>query len=267
MASLAFQTKLKADLFYRWPSGFEITAHRMFGHQPQEATYICIWDLAFGRLIGQLSPAGVQAIMYAGKTLTLNFSDHDNALPPDFALPVDPDATFLTLQLASIDVKLASNKVSTTGLIRLPSGLAVRSDDLASARYLKHMEIDVPLVELKCLIPSGTADMAWTEVASLRADASIVVGRSETAWVERAAVQSNFIRTQDEETGRCAFLYGELPRGVSSRTALGSIGTRADPACFRLSAARPVVYAYTSAFFEVAYVIILTGFNQVPNPP
>lgn len=188
-------------------AGLEVTANRLFGPQPHTATYICIWSFYLGAVIGSVPPSFLQALSRAGSSIEHNFSDLDNSLPPDFTVPLDPDATFLTVDFHSID--LAIRGLGTAVQIALENGVTILFDDLASSPFLKHINVDVPSACIRFLAPLFGRAAPWMEVASLDADFSVVLGLSSSGWADRALLQRDFIEAQDALTRRCAFLYGQ----------------------------------------------------------
>ncbi|GAA5960722.1 hypothetical protein JCM21900_000512 [Sporobolomyces salmonicolor] len=193
--------------------GLEIGAHRLFGPQPRTATYMCIWSFYIGTIVGSVPPSFLQALSRAGSAVATTFADGDNALAPDFTVPLDPDATFLTVDIHSID--LAIRGQATAIQLYLSEGIDLRFDDLASAPFLKHISIDVPTLTLRALAPLFGRAAPWMEVASLDADLSIVLGMTTSGWEDRARQQLAFIAQQDSLTKRCPFVYGQGP-GSSS---------------------------------------------------
>ncbi|ORY77194.1 hypothetical protein BCR35DRAFT_353168 [Leucosporidium creatinivorum] len=194
--------------------GLEVTANRLFGPQPRTATYMCIWSFYLGAVVGSIPPSFLQAFARAGNSVGLGFVDQDNSLPPDFNVALDPDATFLTVDMHSID--LAIRGQGTAIQLSLSEGVTIRFDDLACAPFLKHIAVEIPTVTLRALAPLFGRAAPWMEVASIDADFSIVLGLSETGWAERAKTQLEFIAAQDALTQRCPFIYGKGP-GVSTR--------------------------------------------------
>lgn len=192
--------------------GLEVTADRLFGPQPRTATYICIWSFYLGTIVGSVPPSFLQAFARTGASLAANFVDQDNSLPPNFNVPLDPDATFLTVNLRSVD--LAVRGAGTAIQIDLPDGVKIRFDDLASAPFLKHANIEIPTLYLRFLAPLFGRAAPWMEVASLDGDFSIVLGLSASGWEERARSQLAFVALQDELTKRCPFLYGQGSGGA-----------------------------------------------------
>ncbi|BGP16903.1 Macrophage colony-stimulating factor 1 receptor [Rhodosporidiobolus nylandii] len=187
--------------------GLEIGANRLFGPQPRTATYYCVWSIYVGSVVGSVPPHFLQALSRVGTAFGTTFSDDDNSLIPDFSVPLDPDATFLTVDIHSIDVAIRGN--TTAIQLYLPRGVDVRFDDLASPPFLKHLSVDIPELTLRALAPLFGRAAPWMEVASLDADLSVVLGFSNEGWETRAREQLAFIALQDTLTKRCPFVYGQ----------------------------------------------------------
>ncbi|GAA5979280.1 hypothetical protein JCM10908_002865 [Rhodotorula pacifica] len=185
--------------------GLEIAANRLFGPQPRTATYMCIWSFTLGQIVGNITPDYLQALARAGASLGTNFSDADNALPADFAVKADPDATFLTVKSAAIDIAIRGQSTALQLYIR--SGLDLRFDDLASAPFLKHVSLDLPDLTLRALAPLFGRLAPWMEVASLDTDLSLAIGMSTSGWEARTREQLSFIALQDSLTKRCPSIY------------------------------------------------------------
>ncbi|GJN87915.1 hypothetical protein Rhopal_000870-T1 [Rhodotorula paludigena] len=187
--------------------GLEICANRLFGPQPRTATYMCVWSIILGDLVGSVPPSFIQSLARAGKAVGLTFSDSDNAPAPDYTVPLDPDATVLTVKVDSFD--LAVRGQTTAVQTYLPRGLDLRFDDLASAPFLKHLRVDVPDLTVRALAPLFGRAAPWMEVVSVDADLSLVLGLSRSGWETRAREQLAFIALQDSLTKRCPFVYGQ----------------------------------------------------------
>ena len=71
--------------------GIDILADRLFGPQPQAATYVCFWELNLGAVKGLLSAPQGRTLQSAIDSFTMNFKDPINAPAAEFALPLDPD--------------------------------------------------------------------------------------------------------------------------------------------------------------------------------
>ncbi|GAA6038491.1 hypothetical protein JCM8097_004593 [Rhodosporidiobolus ruineniae] len=188
--------------------GLDITANRLFGPQarrPRTATYMCIWSFYLGSLVGSVPPSFLQALARAGSAVGVSFSDVDNMI--DFTVPLDPDATVLTVDIHSIDVAVRGQ--TTAVQLHLPRGVDLRFDDLASPPFLKHLAVDVPELTIRALAPLFGRAAPWMEVASVDADLSVVLGFSSAGWEAKAREQLSFIALQDSLTKRCPFIYGE----------------------------------------------------------
>ncbi|KAL8281144.1 hypothetical protein RQP46_006502 [Phenoliferia psychrophenolica] len=193
--------------------GLEVTANRLFGPQPRTATYMCIWSIYLGNIVGSIPPSFLVACGRMANSIGSNFTDTDNSLPADFAVQLDPDATFLTVNLTSVD--LAVRGQGTAVQLALPEGVAIRFDDLASEPFLQHIDIDIPILYVRFLAPLFGRAAPWMEVASLEADFSIILGLSKDGWKARSEEQLAFLAKQDSLTKRCPFIYGGGP-GASS---------------------------------------------------
>ncbi|KAK4051737.1 Macrophage colony-stimulating factor 1 receptor [Microbotryomycetes sp. JL221] len=185
----------------------EVTANRLFGPQPRTATYMCIWSFYLGSFVGSVPPSLLQSLARAGSSVAYNFDDKDNSLPPDYEVVLDPDATFLTVDIASID--LAVKGQSTALQVDISEPVSIKFDDLAKDVFLKHVAVEVPALVVRALAPLFGKAAPWMEVASFEADFSLAVGLSSSDWIQRAKTQRDFIQTQDALTQRCPFIYSQ----------------------------------------------------------
>ncbi|GAA5833329.1 hypothetical protein JCM11251_005205 [Rhodosporidiobolus azoricus] len=192
--------------------GLEIGANRLFGPQPRTAVYCCDWSFYLGSLVGSVPPSFLQALSRVGTAVGTTFSDDDNSLLPDFSIPVDPDATFLTVDVNSIDLAIRGH--TTAVQLYLPEGVDLRFDDLASAPFLKHVSLDIPGLTVRALAPLFGRAAPWMEVASLDADLSLAMGLSSSGWETRAREQLSFISLQDSLTKRLSFMHGQGHAGL-----------------------------------------------------
>jgi hypothetical protein len=190
-----------------------VNANRLFGPQPRTATYMCIWTFHFGAIVGSVPPSFLKAISRMASCLAINFSDRDNSLPADFDVILDPDATFITVDLDSLDIAIRGQEAAIQ--IALLDGVAVRYEDLASPPFLKQICIEIPTVDIHFLAPLFGQAAPWMEVASIEADVSIAIGLSSSGWEEIANRQLSFIARQDLSTQRCPFVYDEGDGGGS----------------------------------------------------
>lgn len=75
-------------------SGLDVLANRLFGPQPHAATYLCIWDIHIGRIMGHLGTSEWRVLLAAGQSFGLNFSDPLNAPAAEYEIPGDPDGQY-----------------------------------------------------------------------------------------------------------------------------------------------------------------------------
>lgn len=115
--SLEKETSIEARLTRRgsFCSGVNLVGNRLFGPQPQTATYLCLWEADLGRVTGHTSPAMLSTLQKVGKTFALNFSDKGNSPPPNIELAVDPDSELLLLTTAPFRAR----KLNATSLLSL----------------------------------------------------------------------------------------------------------------------------------------------------
>lgn len=197
---------LKMPLLSFCYTGLEITANRLFGPQPRTSTYICIWSIYLGSMVGSIPPVFLQALTRSMSALAVNFTDQDNSLPSDFTVALEPDATFVTVDLGAIDIAIRG--LGTAIQLDIEEGVRIRYDDLPTRPFLKHISIEMPSLVIRFLAPLFGRAAPWMEVASLDADFSIVLGLSEDGWEGKAKRQLEYIAAQDGITKRCPFLYG-----------------------------------------------------------
>ena len=238
----------------------------MFGHQPRTATYVCLWEIMVGRLMGNLSPTSLLAFRQAAMCFVINLADSDNTLPADVNFVPDTDVTFLSVRCAPIELKieLATDLVA---VVCLPSGLSIAFDDHASRNYSKHVEMDAPAVEIACLTPSTENDSNWTQLAKAVFDANVVFGEANRKWETMAAQQMRFIREQDAETGRCAFLYSDQFDGMCHSEAFPTATDRlsySGPSAYDGPLFLPSIAAscYRSAFASITDLSAAENFHS-----
>jgi hypothetical protein len=77
-------------------SGLRITANRLFGPPPRNATYLCLWDFEIGAVRGFCSPTFLFHLNSVQKVFGVNFADAENAPAAYYSPPLDPDGEFIT---------------------------------------------------------------------------------------------------------------------------------------------------------------------------
>ncbi|KAF8271516.1 hypothetical protein EI94DRAFT_1770350 [Lactarius quietus] len=170
--------------------GVDILADRLFGPQPRASTYVCFWELNFGAVKGLLSAPQGRTLQSAIDAFTMNFKDPINAPATEFALPLDPDVTFLRISVAS--------------------GLHMASNDLAGNNHRKVTSLSVPKVIVRFLHSLGK-DNDWVEAGEIVFDVAL----------DSALLQAKFLAEQDEPTGRLRKLKigrGKRGRALPPRT-------------------------------------------------
>ncbi|CAE6416310.1 unnamed protein product [Rhizoctonia solani] len=211
--------------------GIDITANRLFGPQPEVATYLCIWEILLGEICGRLSISSVVGILAAARAFRINFADDFNAPSSDFAPPPLPDVTFLRVICPLIDVTVGLGpatdhmtpriqEISEDSLLHfsLSKGFSIQSTDRPHSSYASCMRFDLPAIGLRILQRVTGFHQTWFELASVSADISGEQTSAPLGWKEHTQEQLNFLRMQDATTHRVGFLYGsnlppaEVPR-------------------------------------------------------
>ncbi|KAH9083360.1 hypothetical protein EDB83DRAFT_2538792 [Lactarius deliciosus] len=179
--------------------GIDILADRLFGPPPQASTYVCFWELNFGAMKGLLSAPQGRTLQSAIDAFTMNFKDPINAPAAEFALPSDPDVTFLRISIASMELTWSAELVSVH--LYVPQGLRMASNDLAGNNYQKVTSLTVPKVIMRFLHTLGKNN-DWVEAGEVVFDVALDKYSSPSGWKEGALSQANFLAEQDEPTGR-----------------------------------------------------------------
>ncbi|CAL1706934.1 unnamed protein product [Somion occarium] len=185
--------------------GLHINANRLFGPQPHTSTYVCIWEIQLLSVKGILSTLKARILQAAGSAFGFGFSDPLNAPAAEFAIPSDPDVTFLKISLGSANIVWIAPDAAVD--ISLPSGMRFESNDAAGKSYAKVTSVRVPSMTAKTLLASPSLPNVWYEAAEFAADAYLDIYSAPTGWREKATVQTAFIAAQDSLTRRIAFLY------------------------------------------------------------
>ncbi|CAE6438798.1 unnamed protein product [Rhizoctonia solani] len=211
--------------------GIDITANRLFGPQPEVATYLCIWEILLGEVSGQLSVASVVGIMAAARAFRINFADDFNAPSTDFAPPPMPDVTFLRVVCPLIDITIGlgiiidsripgAQDTSKDSLLHfsLSKGFSIHLTDRPHTSYASCTRFDLPAINLRILQRITGFHQTWFELASISADLAGEQTEAPLGWKEHTEEQLNFLRMQDAATHRVGFLYdsklppAEVPR-------------------------------------------------------
>ncbi|CAE6460827.1 unnamed protein product [Rhizoctonia solani] len=211
--------------------GIDITANRLFGPQPEVATYLCIWEILLGEISGKLSISSVVGILAAARAFRINFADDFNAPSADFAPPPMPDVTFLRIVCPLIDITVGLGTITDSGIpsaqeaskdsllhFSLSKGFSIQLTDRPHSSYASCMRFDLPAINLRVLQRVTGFHQTWFELASISADLAGEQTGAPLGWKEHTQEQLNFLRMQDATTHRVGFLYGsklppsEVPR-------------------------------------------------------
>lgn len=188
--------------------GADVTAHRMFGPAPLVSTYVCIWDFVIGGISAQLSLDNVLMLARLGAVFDASLDDIDNPRAAMLALEPVTDMTFLSARIAPIDITILGRDRSALQVV-VPEEVMVRLDDRPCDSYLKHLEVDVPTIDVRALRPVSSTSDRFVAVARLEADMVLSLASTATDWEARKEKQIAFVRQEDRETKRCLFLYSD----------------------------------------------------------
>ncbi|KAL6305048.1 hypothetical protein BKA93DRAFT_731948 [Sparassis latifolia] len=183
----------------------DIVANRLFGPRPRTSTYVCVWEIHVGHIRGLLSAYEGRLLSAAGTSFGLNFTDVLNAPAKEFALPLDPDATFLKITVDTVTI--AWHAGSAVAELAFPDGLRFDSSDLAGKFYRKVTSLRLPCASVKLFLSSKKSLPMWYEASEVHFDANLDLYSAPLGWQEAARSQLEFIARQDELSGRARFLY------------------------------------------------------------
>ncbi|QRV79612.1 fermentation-like protein [Ceratobasidium sp. AG-Ba] len=196
--------------------GLDIVANRLFGPEPEVATYLCLWEILPAELSGSLSIASVVGLQAAIRAFQINFSDDFNAPSTDFTPPTDPDVTFLRVKCPLVDVAIGVgenaciNQASTNDSLlhfSLSKGFSVQLTNRPNQAYASCMRFDVPVIIVRIIQRITGFHQTWFELASISFDLAGEKTNAPLGWREHVEEQLNFLRMQDATTRRAAFLY------------------------------------------------------------
>ena len=190
--------------------GIDINAHRLFGPLPLALTYFCTWEFKLGSIRGSPSLQFLTSFYDCITAFELNMKDILNAPAAEFRPDYDPDVTFLTLQLQSVDLVVMSEACAIR--LILSDGLRFDSNDLAGHSYRRVKSIEVTTSKVQCLLANAgdkglVGPSTWLEVGSAVFDLHMDIYDSPYNWPEDALRQTHFVQTQDSLTRRVPFLY------------------------------------------------------------
>ncbi|EPQ57267.1 hypothetical protein GLOTRDRAFT_137631 [Gloeophyllum trabeum ATCC 11539] len=192
--------------------GLDIVAHRLFGPQPRTSTYVCIWEIHVGRVRALVTALEAKVLGAAGDALGLNFSDPLNAPAAEYAVPSDPDVTFLKVSVDAVTAVWLAGDCALE--VRVPRGLQINHNDLAGTLHRKATAIRFPEVTLKAFKSFGSVDRCWLAATTLTFDINMDMYSRPDGWRESARAQAEFVSKQDALTGRAKVLYARGPEAL-----------------------------------------------------
>ncbi|KAI0058067.1 hypothetical protein BV25DRAFT_1994498 [Artomyces pyxidatus] len=188
----------------------DIVANRLFGPQPQTATYVCIWEISIGDIKSAVSSAELRTLMTAFDVFMLNYRDPLNSPAVEYAVPADPDVTFLKITIGSIDLTWSAAPVAVQ--TRMPGGLRMEMNDMAGNNHRKVTSIQLPEVIVKVLSTHPSRGH-WIEVAEVVFDLAVDIYSCPPGWQDSAIAQAAFLAVQDAPTRRLAAVINHAQTG------------------------------------------------------
>ncbi|RKP05188.1 hypothetical protein THASP1DRAFT_32973, partial [Thamnocephalis sphaerospora] len=191
-----------------------VRANRLCGPMPTSLTYVCHWEIDVGRIHGRVRPAFLDSVISFVSRLDYQMDDFENALPRRMCPSTYPDVTFLRIGVRQLDLTVWGSQETATQ-IALEEGLSIELHTLIGEKYSKCTRVAVSHVLLRSLAATRPGDRfgetndvpIWAEVAYVDTSVDLTAYVHTSDWYERRESQRNFLRDQDRETKRCAFLY------------------------------------------------------------
>lgn len=187
----------------------EICANRLFGPPPQNATYLCLWQIQLGEFVGSASISLIQSIVESAGSFSTGFSDVLDSIAEDFRIIYEPDVTFLSLAVKSVD--LTCSLPHTAVQLSLSDGLRFDSNDFPGKNHKTTKSLAIPSVKMRSLLArshrySRRAE-EWFEVACATFDIHADVYGAPSNWKQEAERQKLFAQSQDNLTTRAPWIY------------------------------------------------------------
>ncbi|KAG8827640.1 hypothetical protein FRC19_001885 [Serendipita sp. 401] len=188
-------------------SDLDISAHRLFGPRPHNATYICMWEIGVGEVEGVMSPTDIRMLLSALRSFQINFNDEANSPAAEFAIEAHPDVTFLKLHLRVFQLNIETNEAAI--VLGLPQGFQISLNDMPTNDTGGLISVILPLGTLQCLLRASTDGLTWLEAGTTRVDFSLDFYSRPFGWQEKAKRQISFVQSQDISTHRVPFIYSD----------------------------------------------------------
>jgi hypothetical protein len=197
--------------------GIELKANRLFGPQPRAETYLCLWEALIPRLTCFTTPRFTSSLQAVIAAVGYNFSDVDNAPAGLYHVPGLPDGeyqhstivayhlvTFFKLSLGEASISLSKgNSIITCDLT---SGANFDLSTWATRFCSSSIGALVPTVSVRLLRRDSEAHK-WTSTVEITTGATVDVFAAGKGWRNAVADQQAFLRKQDADTRRIAYLY------------------------------------------------------------
>ncbi|KAJ4483345.1 hypothetical protein J3R30DRAFT_3834330, partial [Lentinula aciculospora] len=206
-----YKTKKKRSVLV--VDGIDIVANRLFGPVPRTITYVCLWEIHLGSIKASLSAYEASVLQAALRSLGTNFTDPLNAPADQYQTGVYPDLTFVKLSLESVEVLWRAGRAAVLASVHKP--LNIDHNDLGGQSYKKLTSIRLPHLSVKTLIDYNASN-TWLEASEFHTDVFLDIYSSPIGWHEMSAAQADFVREQDQATGRVEQLINILEDVLTS---------------------------------------------------
>ncbi|PPQ67263.1 hypothetical protein CVT25_005847 [Psilocybe cyanescens] len=189
--------------------GIDVTANRLFGPQPRTATYVCIWEIAIGKVKASLTPYDAKLLAAAANSFRLNFVDLVNAPANEFLPVIDHDVTFYKITVKPIELTWKTGHAAL--FVQLLQGLYFDSNDLGAHQYRNMMSLRIPQLNASVLLASSMERKNhWLEAANVLFDVNLDIYSSPMGHRAMTRKQLAFIEEQDKLTGRAKSMFNQL---------------------------------------------------------
>lgn len=198
--------------------GLSISGHRLFGLPPTEPTYVCNWDLDVGRIVGECTLEFMSAVANAGRVITFQFRDTENALP-NVKPTMIHDVTFLRLGLDSMRLWM---HVQNSAVLLETHQIDLDFNDWAKQTFSEIAHAKAPHILLS-LVDAVSAvrqrSKSKTPVLThgvLRTSVDFRMAGSKANFKRERELQQDHIELHDSRTRRTPWLRFPKGSGIST---------------------------------------------------
>lgn len=184
--------------------GFCIQYSNFMGPNPSALPYATDWRYTLNSIRGDLSPKFIQSLLIALECLVFTFDDKDNRLRE---IPRDLCVTSIQLQIQFIEIKIWT-EVSCL-ILKIGKGVLVETDNFATIYWVDRTFLQIPTIIIQCLVYEEVLEKIetiWYEVLHFETSISLSKYQKESNSSQVKKNQREFIRYNDNSTGRCAHL-------------------------------------------------------------